>query len=497
MIYRSQATKQMPLNIVGSSVFGRYPKISTEKTYNMFISDGFLVPYSGYQSMKDDTGTVIVLGPNGRAIFTSTILNKMVVVVGPIVYLVDIVFNPTAPIKYTLNTQIIGLMLTHDSDVYIAENNAGQIAITDGSAIYIYNPSAGIVFETFDSTVLGFKPGYITFHDTYFIAASIGTAQWRLSAQNDGNSWPSDASSVGELQTKPDNVVGIVRFPSKGNMIFVFGSNVTEAWFDVGYQLFPYQRNTSFNIDYGCVNASTIAATDELVVWLAKNEKSGPIIMMSDGGFPEKITTDGIDYFLSNLGSPQDSEAFIYRQDGHLFYHINFYTDNVSLFCDLETKKFFHACDNRYNYFIAREVAFFNNQYYFVSRNDGRIYAFDTIYTTYDDEVVPRIRVCSNTRLPTQDYFVINDLGFTVEQGVNQAQHQGSVYVNPRVDLACSYDGGQSFGNYESYVMNDEGNCKNMLRWWAKGLTNDFVPQFRFWTTGRVVATDGIVNIRQ
>jgi hypothetical protein len=48
MITRGANFQQQPLNLVGSSVFGRYPKISIEKTYNMFESQGWMVPYAGY-----------------------------------------------------------------------------------------------------------------------------------------------------------------------------------------------------------------------------------------------------------------------------------------------------------------------------------------------------------------------------------------------------------------------------------------------------------------
>ena len=41
--------KQEPVNIVGGSTFGRYRKISSEKTYNMFITDEWLVNTAGYQ----------------------------------------------------------------------------------------------------------------------------------------------------------------------------------------------------------------------------------------------------------------------------------------------------------------------------------------------------------------------------------------------------------------------------------------------------------------
>lgn len=557
-INRGQNFKQAPLNIVGSSTFGRYPKISVEKTYNLFQSDDFLVPYSGYQAIRDARGEIISLGNNGRGLFTSVNLNRMIAVVGNKVYALNVIFNPRATNPYQFNQTQVGTLDTFDSDVFIAENNAGQVAISDSSNIYIYNPNGTTIFQ---KVTTDFIPGFITFQDTYFICAASqdtfysppANNTWRLSAQNDGTSWPSDAAHIGLLETKPDTVVGVARFPSRGNLLFVFGQTVTEPWFNVGYQLFPYQRNSNFNIDYGCANPATIASIDEIVAWLGQNEKSGPIILYSDGGVPKKITTDGIDYLLSQMQNPLDSEAFMYRQDGHLFYHINFYTDNTSLFYDFNTDKFYHASDENMNYFIAKQVAFFKNQYYFVTKNNGNIYAFDTIYTTYDGEIIPRIRTCRSIRERSQEDFIVNDTGFTIEQGTTNydVQNLGAINLTtedgdpiiteglaifleteddnliitedgdyligqandtsyefliseqdnivntvPCVDMSFSIDGGESFGNYVRYEMNPIGQRKNQLRWWNQGLANDFVPQFRFWGMGRFTATDGIVNIR-
>jgi hypothetical protein len=435
MITRGQNFKKFPLNIVGSSVFGRYPKINIEKTYNMFISDKFLVPYAGYEIAINESE----FNPGiGRAIYTSTKFNKLVVVIGNTVYLVSIFYNQRQE-KVTFKQVIkIGTLQTTTGVVYIAENNKPQIGISDGTAFYLYDP---LLTPSFQTIALTFTPGYLTFHDTYFILAASNDINysppanntWRLSAQNNGALWPSTASGIGLLQTKPDNVQAVVRFPSKGNMIFVMGSIVTEAWFDVGNALFPYQRTNQFNIDYGCVSPATVAYMDEIVVWLAQNEKSGPIIVYSNGGMPQKITTDGIDYMFSLLQAPQDSQAFLYRQDGHLFYHINFYTDNLSLFYDFSANKFYHACDQNLNYFIASEVAYISNQYYFISRNTGNVYSFDTVFTTYQDtnplgvvetHEVPRIRSCANVRTPGQDYMIINDIGFTIESGQTDYQQQ-------------------------------------------------------------------------
>ena len=421
MVLRGNNFKEIPLNIVGSSTFGRYPKISIEKTYNMFMSDNFMVPYAGYIIGIPSANFANAL--EGRAIFTSTKFNQLVVVEGSGVYLVNIVFSQEFQKVTSFQVFFIGNLQTQTGVVYISENNKPQIGISDGQAFYVYDPTVSAALQTI---AIDFVPGYLTFHDTYFIMPAIGTNNWRLSAQNDGTSWPNNQFSVGALQTKPDNVQAVVRFPSKGNMIFVMGNIVTEAWFDTGAQLFPYQRNNQFNIDYGCLSPATVAYMDEFVVWLAANEKSGPVIMYSDGGMPRRITTDGIDYLFSTLQNPEDSQAFLYRQDGHLFYHINFYSDNLSLFYDFISDKFYHAGDQNLNYFIAAEVAFFNNQYYFITKNNGNMFVFDTTIYTYQDVdsnndmityEIPRIRICANVRGPDQNYQIINDVGFTIESG--------------------------------------------------------------------------------
>jgi len=570
-VKRGQNYTAVDLNIVGSSTFGRYPKISIEKTYNMFQSDDFLVPYAGYNIAigyeRFRNGTT------GRAIFTSSKLNKLVVVIDKNVFLVDISFNQQT-LEVTSSQAIpIGQLTSSTGVVYIAENNKPQILISDNEQLYLYDPILPIRFQRVDT--IDFTPGFITFHDTYFICAAKqdsfynppATNTWRLSGQNDGLTWNSDAQSIGLLQTKPDQIQAVVRFPSKGNMIFVMGQNVSEAWFDTGAQLFPYQRTNQFNIDYGCKSPASVAYMDEIVVWLASNEKSGPILMYSTGGMPQKITTDGIDYLFGQLQFSEDSQGFLFRQDGHLFYHINFYKDNLSLFVDFlpdGSHKIYHASDQNLNYFIAAEVAFFKNQYYFVSKNTGNMYIFDTVFTTYQDtnslgvtleHVIPRIRTCRNIRVASQDYFIANDCGFTIESGetdyykqstgpiflmsqddqnlisqgyyiylasqngktlIDQpalnkliaqqgdpnvfsyliAQQDKFIYTTPRVDLSISTDGGATFGSDMPNVLPGIGKRKNKLQWWQLGLCNDLVIQIKFWSIGRIVCTNGQVSIR-
>ena len=570
MINRTPNSQAIPLDVVGSSTFGRYPTISIQKSYNMFESDGWMIPYAGYKVAIP--ASVFGNGIEGRGAHTSTKLNRLVTVIDNRVYLVNLSFDQRTGEVLFPQAILIGQLQTSTGVVYIAENNKPQILLSDNVLLYVYDPDppmgvANFSVATKDGTnPIDFVPGFIDFHDTYFLCAArqdnfynpASNNTWRLSDQNDGLQWPSDAAHIGLLQTKPDNTKAVVRFPSKGNMILVFGETVSEPWFDVGYQLFPYQRNTSANMDYGCLNPRTIASMDNLVVWLGINEKSGPVVMYSDGGAPERITTDGFDYVFSNMQKPDDSQAFIYRQDGHIFYHINFYFDNLSFFIDFlpdGTKKIYHACDEHGNYFIASVVAFFNNQYYFISRNDGNLYAFDTIFTTYDSKEIPRIRTCKNIRNAQQEYFIANDCGFTIETGdtnyleqnlgplylitedgkkyitegdpiflateLNEiyqtedghnlvseqvdadsfeyliSEQDDIVHTTPRIDLSISIDGGEHFSSYDKVDLPPIGQRKFKLAWWQLGISNDLVCQFRFWGMGRFVVTNGVVNIRQ
>lgn len=269
----------------------------------------------------------------------------------------------------------------------------------------------------------------------------------------------------------------------------------------MGRPVFPYVRNTSINFDYGCVNAATVATSEEIVAWVGINEKSGPVIMYSTGSDIRPISTDGINYKLANLKKPESSFAFFVRISGHLIYHLTFYEDNYSLIYDFNTEKFFDVTDENMNYHIALRVAYYNNSYYFVSKNDSSLYIMSPDLTSYNyvNKIVeiPRIRTCSNIRLSDASRFGINNINFTMQQG-NDKEHliQSSVY-NPRISLRVSKDGGYNFSNYITKDLYNYGKRANRLNFWQLGSANDLVPEIRFWGFGPWKATNGNVRIYQ
>ncbi len=466
----TQQLSVVQLQIVGGNKFGRYPKVSNEQTWNMIQTDDCLVPYAGYRLASLSGGS------QGRGFFKSTRLNKMI----------EVVDNQVFAIDTNINRNRIGSIETSEGNVYIDENDVDQIAICDQKNIYIYNWSA----STFAKVVgLDFIPGYIAFQDGYFIATSVGQPVWYLSAPGDGLTWPQDATSTGTFQTKPDNTQAAVRMPGKGNMLLVMGETVTECWTDIGANLFPYQRSSWFNIDYGCINPATIATSDTFIVWLGINEKSGIVLLYSDGGSVQPLSDEGLNYLFANLTNPSNCYGFLFKQDGHLIYQFTFPDDNRSFIFDFETKQFFSVSDENQNYHIAKKVVFFNNKYYFISFIDGSIYEFSSNIYNLNGLPMPKIRLIKNIRLPDSSPFVVNNLNFMIEQGNDLALQA--------VDLSISTDGGVNFSSQKRKTLNAQGRRKNRLNYWNLGRSNDFVAQIQFWGEERFVVGNGTVSYYQ
>jgi hypothetical protein len=529
----SQQISYQPIDVVGSSTFGLNPKILSGRTFNMIISDDWLVNYSGYRKEIIPTGQE---KGQGRGIFPSIKSGALISVINNFVYSITI-FSTNLSGKKKYSVKKIGEIETVSGDVFISENNIGQIAISDQSKLYIYN----YLTDVFQEAILpdGVVPGNVTYQNGRFIVPDTKSAFWLLSAPGDGLNWFSGASGEpvrGAIQTKPDYAKVTIRFPGAGNLLLVMGENVSELWTDVGAALFPYQKNTSLNFDYGCVNAATVATSEKFVAWLGTNEQSEPVIMFSNGNDVQTISTDGINNKLQSIINPKKSVGFFVKIIGHICYQLTFYDnrDNYSLLYDFTTNKFFDVTDENQNYHIARHVAFFKDEYYFVSLNDGCIYVMSSDLSSYDygnNSIfdIPKIRITSNFRLPNSKMFVVSSASLTIEQGNdinNMINNNSDIFMIteitedemitednelmimesdtnihetyfPRVSLSISRDGGVSFGSSSSVTLNKLGNRKNRMEWLKLGASNDIVFQFRFHLQAPLNVFQGIMGIRQ
>jgi hypothetical protein len=535
-------TQEIPVRIVGSSVFGAYETVSAERTYNMYITtsgDGeeeWLVNFPGYRAVLE----LIADGAEGRGAFHSVRGNFILAVVGADVFRIN---------QFDELPTVLGTIGTPTGEVYIDENLSSQICFVDGLVAYIYNYAlAPAAFSTavFSSNASDFQPNYVTYHNTYFIFGNALTT-------NDGSKWViyqtgstgilADAYKLTwvqtlALQTKPDFAKAVLRIPGHGNNIIVFGSTVAEIWSDIGGRA-VYQRNSSINIDYGAASIATIAANDEIVAWLGINEKSSPALMAMQGGGAERVSTDGLDKLLENVQHPEDSTAVLYRQSGHLFYILTFFNaaDNFSIVYDFTKKKIYDISDWDFSYYPARQMIYFNDKNYFLSRKDGSFYEIsieiatcekfaDSASSTYLVYDMPCVRITNTHRITNRpEKYKIKLFTFTVESGTTPDAYdtptcygyiitedtEQVIYTEddipllleggycetnrPRVDLTISKNGGYTYSNVVSYDLKKTGDYKNQPRFNNLGYAQQITYQMRFWGKGRKVVKNGTMEI--
>ena len=532
-------SKQEKVNIVGSSVFGRYAKISSEKTMNMFVSDEWLVNTAGYQKAYE-----LLPEGRGRTIFSSTRGNIMVVVVDSFVYALDDKLTPT----------FIGMLATEKGNVYIDENLSSQICLVDGLNAYIYNYSLPYPNLTKQTGLGNLIPNHVKYHNTFFLFGNADTttngAAWYVYQYATPTTITQANPGQFALQTKPDHAIATQRLPGQAANILVFGKTVCEVWAQIG-GLQNYRRNQTISIDYGCASVSTISSSDKFVAWLGVNENNTPIIMVYTGQEFQPISTDGIDYQLSKIKYLSQSTGMFYRQDGHLFYQLTFYhpDDNLTIVYDFNTKMFFNLSDWNLNYHPAKDYVYFNGQIYFASLNNAAIYIASTDLTVYNDNLtnaiqdpvkiheIQRIRICDTIRADDSSPFRANTFVFNIEQGCDpnvtalSATNPGEdllitellfnpseddieteggqlmadedsintasnvIPYQPRVDLTISKDGGITWSNTVSRTLNPIGMRQNILNWTNLGGCNSLTLKLRFWGLSRFIVNNGFAEL--
>lgn len=470
----------MQLDMVGANVFGRYSKINNAATYNMMVTNASgtraLVPQPGYNDSIDFSRG------EPRGAFASTRINSSIEVISNQILLTDV----------NLNYRLVGRLDTFSGPVFISENQGSQIALVDGLAVYSYNYAN----STFTKTSLGdFLPSYIDWLDTYTILTDSTRGEWQLSASNDSTSY--DPLLRAPMQTQADNLQAVVRLD---RVLYAIGKKCAELWTDnpsgstatAGGQpvAFPFIRNNSTSIDFGCVSTQTIQSNFKMLVWLGSNGVSGPTVIAIMEGRPTNLSDEGLQYFLSQLINPADSWAILFQVNGRILYMLTFQTDNFTIVYDFTEKGWYYATDENNNHHIAKRIIFFNNKLYILNsdKENPKLLEFSTSITTYNGKMIPRSRVLS----PVRDgdvQFISDRLRIPMEYGDGKNEH--------RVDLSLSRDGGKTFGNTVPYTLSPQAYRRGRAEFFNLGMSNDLRIQTRFWSLDRFVVLGASLDVRE
>ena len=295
--------------IVGEFSKDKFAQFSPAETENMIIisnrngkEDGLsLQPAPGYRFRQ-----LLPIGTVVRELFD---FQDLYAVCSDRIYSLDSNLTPTDITSFTqLNTS--------SGHVGIAANQNDEVLFVDGVNGYGYDINLAN-FQLIADVNFPTAPVDCAFLDGFFIVASGRNIF--LSQLNDVFTWTPVRAA--QFNTKPDVIVGL---ETLNRNLYVFGNNATEQYYNAGTAGFTFRRNNTFAIDYGCASRRSIARGHGKLFWLANNEDGIGSVLMTEGGPPERVSTEAIDSEIESLTTVSDSIGFVYKTNNNVFLSDNF-----------------------------------------------------------------------------------------------------------------------------------------------------------------------------
>lgn len=327
--------------------------------------------------------------------------------------------------------------LTSDLSIVSIEENTTQMAICDGTDIYIYTYST----DALAVATLPFSPALtITYLDGYFIAnTSLG--QFYISALQDGTSWA--ALDFATAESSPD---GLVRVYASLGQLWLQGDRTTEVWYDSGDLNFPFAKIQGAKIETGTAAAHTSMNVDNTLFWLGKNKDGMGIVYRNAGYVPQRISTSPIEEKIIASGDLSLIRGYTYQKDGHIFYALTGGNLTTTFVYDVATslwhERAFLELTGLFSTHKATTCMFIFRKHLVGDKTNGNVYEMSENY--YDDAGSPIKSQRTFTHLNNEGKsFGIKRLQVDFEYGVGLNTGQGS---DPVVWLRQSINGARTFG---------------------------------------------------
>lgn len=342
-----------------------------------------------------------------------------------------------------------------------------QLAIVGGGQLKIFDLvtnvlSAAIVLPlTQPPVMIGYLDGY------FVISEALSPILW-FSAIEDGESW--DALDFFTRSTASDFVVAMA---CANNRVWVFGSETSEAYEDVGDADNPFQPIKGSLFQIGCAAAWSVSVGVNTMRWVGRSSRGGAVVYRLDGYAGTRISTHAIETRLGDAATLTDAEALTYEQDGHLHYALTCPSMGVAgetIVLD-ETEHEWHdrsawnATRGREEMWRVRGHAYVGQTHVVGSWDSGSIWALD-LNTFDDDGAILR----ASRRAPylgaENAWATIDAFELGVENGVGLNSGQGS---DPQIELRVSKDGAKTWWSAGNASLGPMGNYDDRTFWTRLG----------------------------
>ena len=380
-----------------------------------------------------------------------------------------------------------GSLNTQTGRVSIAEN-ALQVIVVDGTDGWIFTKAtdnwAQIVDADFPTCSV------VTYQDGYFIVVEDDTQNFWISGINDGTSWGSlDFTAV---ESSPDNLTSVI---SDNGNLWLLGNRSVEVYQNTGAAAFPFERIAGAIIQTGCAGKFTVQKFDNTIAWLGVDEQGSGVVWLANGYSAQRISTQAIEKIINTADDFTDSFAWVYHEQGHIFYCLQIRGLETTLVYDGATQQW-HERMYKDPVTNTRQLhrgschVFFAQKNLVGDRESGKIYDLDLEH--YDDDGDEMIRERISPHLQNEKRLLsFASFELDTEVGVGLNAGQGS---DPQIMLQYSDDGGRTWSSELWTSLGKIGEYNNRVVWRQLGQARDRVFKVRVSDPVFVQINEAFVN---
>jgi hypothetical protein len=347
-------------------------------------------------------------------------------------------------------------------------DGGGQLFANSGREGYCLNLTTNVLTNPVHAvTMAGMVDGYI-------VALDATTATLKISNLLDANTW--DPTQFAQRSAQPDPWRALV---VNYNEIWLLGSQTSEVWYDAGSFPFPFALRPGAIMQQGIAATFSAAVLDGTVIWLAHNQNGQNQVVAASGYVPTRISNHAMEWQISRYPRVDDATAWVYEDQGHPFYVLNFPTAGATWVYDKSTQQW-HQRDtwiaetNTSTAWHPQCHTFAFGKHLVGDRNAPTIYQMDVSFgLDVDGRAIRRVRRAPML-VKEEDRLFLGRFRLQMEVGLGTQAGQGS---DPQVLLRWSKDGAQTWGNYRTRSAGRIGQFSTLVDWERNGMARQPVAE--------------------
>ena len=431
--------------------------LQSYKHRNLPISAQQIINLFPEQEPRDAAAPVVLLPTPGVRVFTELPTGPLRGrhVLGALLYCVSGTALYSVDVTGTI-TSIGTIPGTQPVDI---DDNGTQmgIAIPETGQLFFYTPATTTLVQVTDADFAGAVS--IACLGGYTICARPDSNVFAWSSVGDMSAW--DALDFASGEGASDN---IVRAKRVNEQLWLFGDRTIEVWTTTTNADAPFQRLNGAFIERGISARFSYATRLSVPYWLGDDR----VVYRGDGTSPTRISTHAIEQAIGGYASVTDARAWIYEQEGHVFYCLTFPSGGDTWVYDVTSQAWHERESEPVAYagcWRIVEAGAFAGAVIGGDLISGRLYVIDpTIYDEAGDEIIRVAAGAPFTNEGRRLFFPLVEAD--MQTGVGLVSGQGS---DPQIWLTFSDDGGRTWSNQKQAGLGQIGAYQVRARWQRMG----------------------------